>query len=97
LLERAALVESGVVEAADQHVRRVREPVGAEEVLRSGGREARERILSLHAALLEVAGTAAPEHDRAVLAGADEHPADVRMRAQPRQQLRVARVELLER
>ena len=48
LLERAALVALGVVEAADHDVRDVREAVGAQEVGRGGRRERGQRILALH-------------------------------------------------
>ena len=37
LLERATLVQLGVVEAVHEEVGRVREPVRAEQVLRGGG------------------------------------------------------------
>src|SRR5207244_5342716 len=59
LLEGAALVKSRVVEAADEQVRRVRETVCAEKMPRRRGREPRQRVLSLHAVLLEVADAAA--------------------------------------
>ena len=47
LLERAALVELGVVEAADHDVGDVLEAVGAKQVLRRGRREGRQRVLAL--------------------------------------------------
>ena len=92
LLERAALVEHRVVEAADHHVGDVAEAVGALEVLRGRGGERRERVRALDPVLVEVAGAGAAEHDGAVLRGADEHPADVRMVAQRRQELEVRSV-----
>ena len=54
LLERAALVEVGVVEAADQDVGDVREPVGAQQVARRGRGERGERVLALDPAVGEV-------------------------------------------
>ena len=77
----------GVVEAADHHVGDVGEAVGALEVLRGGGGERGERVVALDPVLVEVAGAAGAEHDRAVLLGAHQHPADVRMAAQRGQQL----------
>ena len=56
LLERAALVELGVVEAADHDVGDVREAVGAQQVPRRGRRERGQRIVALDAALVEVVG-----------------------------------------
>ena len=50
LLEGAALLEMGVVEAADHDVGDVLEAVGAQEVLGRGGRERRERVVALDAA-----------------------------------------------
>src|SRR5437763_86624 len=47
LLERAAFVKCGVVEAVHEQVGSVRESVGAKKVTRGVGREARERILAL--------------------------------------------------
>ena len=47
LLEGAALVEFGVVEAADQDVGDVAEAIGAQEVVGRGRRERGERILAL--------------------------------------------------
>ena len=91
LLEGAALVELGVVEAADHDVGDVLEAVGAQQVLRRGRGERRERVLALDAALREVVGAAGAERDRAVLGGVDEQPADVRVRAQGGEELRVAR------
>ena len=97
LLEGAALLELGVVEAAHHDVGDVREPVGAQQVRGRGGRERRERILALDAPVGEVVGAAGAERDRAVLGGADEQPADVRVRAEGGDELRVALVDLLER
>ena len=73
------------------------EAVGAQEVLGRGGRERRERVLALDAAVGEVVRAAGAERDRAVLGGVDEQPADVRVRAEGGEELRVARVDLLER
>ena len=67
LLERAALVELGVVEAADHDVGDVLEAVGAQEMRGGGGRERRERVLALDAAVGEVVGAAGAERDRPVL------------------------------
>ena len=87
LLERAALVELGVVEAADHDVADVLEAVGAQQVLGRGGRERRERVLALDAAFGEVVGAAGAEGDRAVLGGVDEQPADVGVLAERGQEL----------
>ena len=97
LLERAALVELGVVEAADHDVGDVLEAVGAQEVPRGGGRERRQRVLAVDAPVGEVVGAAGAEHDRPVLGRAHEQPADVRVLAQGGQQLRVPLLDLLER
>ena len=60
LLERAALVERRVVEAADHDVGDVREAVGAQQVLRRAlGENGGERILALDAALVELVGAVA--------------------------------------
>ena len=56
---------------------------------RCAGRERRQRISPLDAVLVEIARTAAPEHDGAELAGADEQPADVRVLAEGGDQLRM--------
>ena len=77
LLERAALLEIGVVEAPDHDVADMLEAVGPEQVLRRVRREQRERIRALDAALREVVGAVGAERDRAVLRGAQEQPADV--------------------
>src|SRR5436189_5343873 len=53
LLERAALVQLGVVEAADPEVGDVREAVGAKQVPRGVGREVLQRVAALDAALGE--------------------------------------------
>ena len=71
----------GVVEAADHDVGDVREAVGAQQVPRRARREVRERVLALDAAVVEVARAVAPSASGAVLVGADEQPADVRMLA----------------
>ena len=95
LLERAALVELGVVEAADHDVGDVREAVGAQQVLGRRRREVRQRVLALDAPLVEVAARRRPRARRAVLGRAHEQPADVRMLAQRRDQLGVALLDLL--
>ena len=59
LLERAALVEGRVVEAADHDVGDVREAVGAPQVPAGGGREGRQRVLALDPPLVEVVGALA--------------------------------------
>ncbi len=97
LLERAARLERRVVEAADHDVGDMGEPVGAEEVLRSGRREGCERILALDTPVREVAGAVRAECERPVLGGADEEPADVWVVAQRRDQVGMAFVHLLER
>src|SRR3954451_25200262 len=79
LLEGAALVEHGVIEAADHEVGHVREAVGALEMARRGSGEGRERVLALDALLVEVARAARAEDDGAVLARAHEQPADMRV------------------
>ena len=56
LLERAALVEVGVVEAADHDVGDVREAVGAQQVARRVRRERSERVLALDPAVGKVVG-----------------------------------------
>ena len=56
-----------------------------------------ERVLALDAPVGEVAGPTRSERDGPVLLRADEQPADVGVLAQRRHELRVARVELLER
>ncbi len=97
LLEGAALLELGVVEAAHHDVGDVLEAVGAQQVPGRGGRERRERVLALDAALREVVDAVGAERDRPVLGRADEQPADVGMRAEGGQELRVPLVDLLER
>ena len=47
LLEGATRIHVGLVEAADHQVGDVREPVGAQQVLRGVRREVRERIVTL--------------------------------------------------
>ncbi len=66
LLEGAALVELGVVEAVDHDVGDVGEAVGAREVLGGRRREGRERVLALHAPRGEVALAPRAEDDGAV-------------------------------
>ncbi len=97
LLERAALVEGGVVEAAYHDVGDVLEPVRAEQVPWSGRREGRKRILAFDAALRQVVRPAPAQRDSAVTLGADEQPADVRVLAQCREQIRMPLFDLLER
>ena len=67
LLEGAALVEIGVVEAPDHDVADVLEAVGPKQVLRRMRREQRERVFALDATLAEVVGAVGPERDSAVL------------------------------
>ena len=97
LLERAALVELGVVEAAHHDVADVLEAVGAQEVLGRGGRERGERVLALDAAVREVVGAAGAEGDRPVLGRVNQQPADVRVLAERGQEPRVPLLDLLER
>ena len=97
LLERAALVELLVVEAVHHDVGDVGEPVRAQQVGRGRGREARQRVLALHAALAQVVGAARAERHGAVLGGPHQQPAHVRVRAQRREQVGVPRVDLLQR
>ena len=97
LLEGTAFLEIGVVEAADHDVGHVSEPVGAQQVPRRVRRERRQRILALDGSLGEVVGAGGAEYDRTALRRADEEPADVRVRAERRDQPRVALVDLLER
>ena len=66
-LERAALVEHWVVEAADHDVGDVREPVRAEQVLWRGRREAGERVLSFDSPSGEVMRSGRAEHDRPIV------------------------------
>src|SRR6185437_12043204 len=94
---RRSLVEGRVVEAADEDVRRVLEAVRAQKVLCRRGVEPGEWVAALHPVFLEVPGAFAPEDDGAVLAGLHQHPADMRMRGESRQQLRMAGLELLTR
>ena len=84
LLEGAALVELGVVEASHHDVCDMLEAVGSEQVLRRVRREPRERVLALDAAVSEVVGAVRPERDSPVLGGANEQPADVRVRPESR-------------
>ena len=97
LLERAALVQDRVVEAADHDVGDVREAVRPPQVAGGGGRERCERVLALDAPLVEVRGARRAEHDGAVGRGAHEQPADVRMRSQRAEQLGMALVDVLQR
>ncbi len=97
LLEGAALFELGVVEAPHHDVGDMLEAVGAQQVLWRGGRERRERVLALDAAVREVVRAAGAERDRPVLGRADEQPADVGVRAEGGHELRVPRLDLLER
>ena len=62
-----------------------------------GGGERGERVLALDAPVGEVVGAAGAERDRPVLGRADEQPADVGVLAQGGHELRVARLDLLER
>ena len=79
LLEGAALVERRVVEAADQDVGGVLEPVAAAEVPSGVRREPRERVAAFDLAGRQVARPARTEYERALRLGSNEHPADVRM------------------
>ena len=97
LLERAAFVELLVVEAVHHDVGDVGEAVGAQQVRRGRGRELRQRVLALHAALAQVVGAAGAQRHGAVLGRAHEQPADVRMGAERRQQVGVPLVDLLHR
>src|SRR6188508_3339162 len=89
LLERAALVELGVVEAVHHDVGDVGETVGPPQVERCGGRERRQWILALDPAVREVVRPARAERNRAVLPRADQQEADVRMLPECREQLRM--------
>ena len=97
LLERAAFLECRIEEAADEDVGGVREPVGSEEVLRSGRRERLQRIDSFDLAALEVPRAVGPEDERTIARGADEEPADVPVASERRDEPRVELVDLLER
>ena len=97
LLERAAFVELGVVEAADHDVGDVLEGVGAEQVPRRVSGEAREGILAVDPAVGEVVRPVPAQRDRAGALRADEQPADVRVVAQRREQPRMPLLDLLER
>ena len=69
LLEGAALVERGVVEAADQQMSATcAKPSVRRRCCGACGEKRRERILALDPALLAGTGCRAAEHDRAVLA-----------------------------
>ena len=68
LLERAALLDVGVVEAVDHDVGDVLEPVGPPQVSRGAGRESRQRILAGDGVVGQVSGSVRAEHDRAALA-----------------------------
>ena len=85
LLEGAALLELGVVEAADHDVGHVREAVRAEQVTGRVRRERRERVLALDHAVGQVVRAAAPSATGPRSDGADEHPAHVRVRAERRE------------
>ena len=79
LLEGAALVHHGVVEAVHHDVGDVRERVRAPQVVGGVRREGRERILALDPPVLEVVNAARAEHQRPCTLGADEQEADVRV------------------
>ena len=72
LLEGAALVERGFVEAPDHDVCDVGEPVRAKQVLRSSWRERRERVRSLDASGGEVVRSLRAEHDGSVVLAPDQ-------------------------
>ena len=82
LLERAALVELGVVEAADHDVRDVREAVRAEQVpRRRSARSARAGPSPSTVPSARERAPLPPSDDGAALGGAHEEPADVRVLA----------------
>ena len=71
--------------------------VRAEQVPRAVGENGRERVFAFDPPVGEVVGPAGAERDRPVALRADEQPADVGVRAESGHELRMARVELLER
>ena len=77
LLEGAALLEIGLVEAADHDVGHVREAVRAQEMARRGRGERRQRILALDGPVGEVVGAGGAKRYRTACRGANEEPADV--------------------
>ena len=95
LLKCAALLELRVIEAADHDVRHVLEAVGAEQMCGRVRGERRERILALDAAVGEVVSAAGIDRQRPVLRRVNEQEADMRMRAERRQQVWMALVDLL--
>jgi hypothetical protein len=68
LLERAPLLELGIVEAADHDVGDVSEGVRPTEVGGRVRRERRERVLALHPVVVEVSRPVGAEDDRAAVA-----------------------------
>src|SRR5262249_18569479 len=72
LLECAALVDLGVVEAADHDVRHVLEAVGAEQLRRRVRGGVRKRVLTVHAALGGAGRTLPAERDGTGALRADE-------------------------
>src|SRR5215207_6260751 len=64
LLERAALVEVGVVEAPDHDVGDMRERVRPQQVEWRSGREVSEGVVALSAVLREEVDSICPEGDR---------------------------------
>ena len=63
LLERAALLEPGVVEASDHDVGDVGEPVGPQQMLRCVGRQRSQRIVTLDVIVAEVSRALRSEDD----------------------------------
>src|SRR5262249_27937640 len=72
-----------------------RERVGAAKMIRGVRREGRQRILPFDPSFAEVVGPARTEDNGSMRARTNEHPADVGMLAQGRQELRVALVDFL--
>src|SRR5215218_3032576 len=97
LLEGTALFETRVVEAADHDVGYVCEPVRTEKMARGVRGEWRQGVLALDGSLGEVMGAGGAECNGTALRGANEEPADMRVRAERRNQPRVTLVDLLER
>ena len=97
LFERAALVERGVIEAADHDVGDVRESIRALQVPCRRRRERSQRIVAVDPTLVEVVGAGRAEDDRTVFGRANEQPADVGVLTHARKQLGVTLVDLLER
>src|SRR4051794_35970047 len=75
----------------------MREAIGPAQVLGRRWGERSQRVDPGDARLVEVVRPVGTEDDGAVLLGANEQPADVRVLAQRRQELWVAILDLLER